>query len=150
MPPEQPRPRRRATEAYTVRLAGRQRAFLPMYSHMLATEPLSDATWEQIGWSGCEPVADQHHLFAYAQRTVDGRIAIGGAARRIAPEASFARPTSFDQRSTTASRANCAGGFPLPPVRRSRTAGAARSRSRATGRWRSTATAPRASRGRAD
>jgi glycine/D-amino acid oxidase-like deaminating enzyme len=49
-----------------------------MYSHMLATEPLPDEVWERIGWSGCEPVADQHHLFAYAQRTVDGRIAIGG------------------------------------------------------------------------
>lgn len=71
-----------ATESYTVRLPGQRRAFLPMYSHMLATEPLSTATWEQIGWSGCETVADQHHLFAYAQPTVDGRIAIGG---RCAP-----------------------------------------------------------------
>jgi hypothetical protein len=68
----------RATESYTVRLPGRRRAFLPVYSHMLATEPLPDEAWEQIGWSGCEPVADQHHLFAYAQRTVDGRIAMGG------------------------------------------------------------------------
>jgi glycine/D-amino acid oxidase-like deaminating enzyme len=68
----------RATESYTVRLPGRRRAFLPMYSHMVATEPLADAVWERIGWPGCEPVADQHHLFAYAQRTVDGRIAMGG------------------------------------------------------------------------
>jgi glycine/D-amino acid oxidase-like deaminating enzyme len=68
----------RATESYTVRLPGQRRAFLPMYSHMLATEPLPDETWEQIGWSGGETVADQHHLFAYAQRTVDGRIAMGG------------------------------------------------------------------------
>jgi glycine/D-amino acid oxidase-like deaminating enzyme len=68
----------RATESYTVRLPGRRRAFLPMYSHMLATEPLPDDVWARIGWAGCEPVADQHHLFAYGQRTVDGRIAIGG------------------------------------------------------------------------
>jgi glycine/D-amino acid oxidase-like deaminating enzyme len=68
----------RATESYTVRLPGQRRAFLPMYSHMLATEPLPDEVWERIGWAGCEPVADQHHLFAYAQRTVDGRIAMGG------------------------------------------------------------------------
>lgn len=72
----------RATESYTVRLPGERRTFLPLYSHMLATEPLSDAAWEQIGWSGCETVADQHHLFAYAQPTVDGRIAFGG---RCAP-----------------------------------------------------------------
>lgn len=68
----------RATESYSVRLPGCRRAFLPMSSHMLATEPLGDEAWEQIGWPGCEPVADQHHLFAYAQRTVDGRIAMGG------------------------------------------------------------------------
>jgi glycine/D-amino acid oxidase-like deaminating enzyme len=68
----------RATESYTVRLPGQKRAFLPMYSHMLATEPLPDDVWAQIGWAGAEPVADQRHLFAYAQRTVDGRIAMGG------------------------------------------------------------------------
>jgi glycine/D-amino acid oxidase-like deaminating enzyme len=87
----------RATESYTVRLPGRRRAFLPMYSHMLATEPLSDETWAQIGWSGCETVADQHHLFAYAQRTVDGRIAMGGRgapyrARSVISEADELRP----------------------------------------------------------
>jgi glycine/D-amino acid oxidase-like deaminating enzyme len=68
----------RATESYTVRLPNARRAYLPMFSHMLATEPLPSAVWEQIGWAGCEPVADQRHLFAYAQRTVDGRIAMGG------------------------------------------------------------------------
>jgi glycine/D-amino acid oxidase-like deaminating enzyme len=68
----------RATESYTVRLPGYRRAYLPMYSHMLATEPLPAQAWDQIGWSGCETVADQRHLFAYGQRTVDGRIAIGG------------------------------------------------------------------------
>lgn len=68
----------RATESYTVRLPGHRRRFLPMYSHMLATEPLPEDVWEQIGWAGCETVADQRHLFAYAQRTVDGRIAMGG------------------------------------------------------------------------
>ena len=68
----------RATESYTVRLPGRRRAYLPVFSHMLATEPLPRDVWEQIGWAGCEPVADQRHLFAYGQRTVDGRIAMGG------------------------------------------------------------------------
>jgi glycine/D-amino acid oxidase-like deaminating enzyme len=68
----------RATESFTVRLPGQERTFLPLYSHMVATEPLPAEVWEQIGWTGCEPVADQRHLFAYAQRTVDGRIAMGG------------------------------------------------------------------------
>jgi glycine/D-amino acid oxidase-like deaminating enzyme len=92
----------RATESYTVRLPGRRRAFLPMYSHMVATEPLPDETWERIGWSGCEPVADQHHLFAYAQRTVDGRIAMGGRgapyrAGSVVREADERRPPIHDR-----------------------------------------------------
>ncbi len=67
-----------ATEAFTVELPGRRREFLPVVSHMLATEPLAADVWAQIGWQGCETLADQRHLFTYAQRTMDGRIAIGG------------------------------------------------------------------------
>jgi glycine/D-amino acid oxidase-like deaminating enzyme len=68
----------RATEAFTTGLPGQHRDYLPVYSHMLATEPLDTHAWSEIGWQGCETVADQRHLFTYAQRTVDGRIAIGG------------------------------------------------------------------------
>ena len=67
-----------ATEAFTVNLPGHRRDYMPVFSHMVATEPLDEATWAAIGWEGCEPVADQRHLFTYGQRTVDGRIAIGG------------------------------------------------------------------------
>jgi glycine/D-amino acid oxidase-like deaminating enzyme len=69
----------RATEAFTTQLAGQERRFLPVYSHMLATEPLPTALWDEIGWAGCETVADQRHVFRYGQRTADGRIALGGA-----------------------------------------------------------------------
>ncbi len=68
----------RATEAFTVELPGRRRDFLPVVSQMIATEPLDEATWAQVGWQACETVADQRHLFTYSQRTMDGRIAIGG------------------------------------------------------------------------
>lgn len=67
-----------ATEAFTVDLPGQHRDYMPVFSHMLATEPLDGRTWAEIGWRGCETVADQRHLFTYAQRTVDDRIAIGG------------------------------------------------------------------------
>jgi glycine/D-amino acid oxidase-like deaminating enzyme len=67
-----------ATEAFTVDLPGQHRDYMPVFSHMLATEPLDDRTWSAIGWERCETVADQRHLFTYAQRTADGRIAIGG------------------------------------------------------------------------
>jgi glycine/D-amino acid oxidase-like deaminating enzyme len=68
----------RATEAYTATMAGEGRRFLPLYSLMIATEPLPDDVWAEIGWDGGELVSDLKHLFFYAQRTIDGRIAIGG------------------------------------------------------------------------
>ena len=68
----------RATEAYTTRLPGERRRYLPLASHMLATERLSPETWAEIGWTGCAPVADQRYQFVYAQRTPDDRIALGG------------------------------------------------------------------------
>jgi glycine/D-amino acid oxidase-like deaminating enzyme len=68
----------RATEGYTARLPGLRRALVPMNSSMIVTAPLSDAAWEQIGWQGSETLSDGAHVYVYAQRTADGRIAIGG------------------------------------------------------------------------
>ncbi len=68
----------RCTEAYTVRLPGQRRVFLPLYSLMIATEPLEDSVWEELGWRDGLLIHDRRHLFFYAQRTRDNRIAIGG------------------------------------------------------------------------
>lgn len=68
----------RCTEAYTVQLPGSRRSFLPLYSLMIATEPLPDTVWDELGWRDGLLVKDRRHLFFYAQRTRDGRIAIGG------------------------------------------------------------------------
>ena len=68
----------RATEGYTARLPGLRRTLLPMRSCMIATEPLSEADWNALGWDGCETILDGLHRYAYLQRTADGRIAIGG------------------------------------------------------------------------
>ena len=68
----------RATEGYSVTLPGEKRTVVPLYSLMIATEPLPGPAWEEIDWSGCETIHDGRHLLIYAQRTPDGRIAIGG------------------------------------------------------------------------
>jgi glycine/D-amino acid oxidase-like deaminating enzyme len=68
----------RCTEGFTARLPGQRRRLLPMNSAMIVTEPLSDAAWESIGWDGCETLGDEAHAYMYAQRTADGRIALGG------------------------------------------------------------------------
>jgi glycine/D-amino acid oxidase-like deaminating enzyme len=68
----------RATEAFTVEQRGERRRFMPLYSLMIATEPLPAEVWDELGWSGRETISDLRHLFFYAQRTPDDRIAIGG------------------------------------------------------------------------
>jgi glycine/D-amino acid oxidase-like deaminating enzyme len=68
----------RATEAYTTQLRRQRLRYLPLYSLMIATAPLEPSVWAQLGWRDGLLVDDRHHLFFYAQRTSDGRIAIGG------------------------------------------------------------------------
>ena len=68
----------RCTEGYTASLPGLRRALLPMNSHMIVTEPLSPQAWQEIGWNGAETLGDEAHAYMYAQRTADGRIALGG------------------------------------------------------------------------
>ncbi len=73
----------RATEGYTPRLAGHRRTVVPVYSLMVATEPLDEATWAGIGLGGTAGTArptftDARHLIIYGQRTRDGRLAFGG------------------------------------------------------------------------
>jgi glycine/D-amino acid oxidase-like deaminating enzyme len=45
---------------------------------MVATEPLSAATWERIGLADRPTFSDHRHLVIYGQRTADGRLAFGG------------------------------------------------------------------------
>jgi glycine/D-amino acid oxidase-like deaminating enzyme len=68
----------RATEGYTPRLPGLRRAVAPVYSLMVATEPLSDAMWDTIGLADRPSFSDGRHLIIYGQRTADGRLAFGG------------------------------------------------------------------------
>ena len=68
----------RATEGYTVHLPKLKRRFVPLYSLMVATEPLPKEVWDEIGWDNAETLNDGRHLLIYAQRTADGRVAIGG------------------------------------------------------------------------
>jgi len=68
----------RATEGFTATLRGLRRQLVPLYSLMIATEPLPASTWESIGLARRETFSDYRHLFIYGQRTADGRLAFGG------------------------------------------------------------------------
>jgi glycine/D-amino acid oxidase-like deaminating enzyme len=68
----------RATEGYTADLPDSHRLLAPVWSLIIATEPLSDSRWDEIGWQQRETLNDDRHLIIYAQRTADGRIVLGG------------------------------------------------------------------------
>jgi glycine/D-amino acid oxidase-like deaminating enzyme len=68
----------RATEGYTRTLQGEERTLVPVYSLMIATEPLPDAFWDMVGLARRETFSDHRHLIIYGQRTADGRLAFGG------------------------------------------------------------------------
>lgn len=68
----------RATEGFTARLPGLRRALAPVYSLIIATEPLPDSVWAEIGLSERETFSDHRHLIIYGQRTADGRLVFGG------------------------------------------------------------------------
>ncbi|WP_436701285.1 NAD(P)/FAD-dependent oxidoreductase [Nocardioides sp. BYT-33-1] len=68
----------RATEGFTARLAGERRTWVPMNSSMIVTDPLPEDAWAAIGWEHHDTLEDFAHVYSYAQRTADGRIAIGG------------------------------------------------------------------------
>jgi glycine/D-amino acid oxidase-like deaminating enzyme len=68
----------RATEGWTATLPGERRSLVPLYSLMLATEPLGDSFWAGAGLAERETFSDHRHLIIYGQRTADGRLAFGG------------------------------------------------------------------------
>lgn len=68
----------RATEGYTARLSGHRRVVAPVYSLVIATEPLPDGVWDDIGLRDRETFTDYRNLIVYGQRTVDGRLVFGG------------------------------------------------------------------------
>jgi glycine/D-amino acid oxidase-like deaminating enzyme len=68
----------RAVEAWTATLPGQRRTLVPVYSLMVATEPLGDEFWASAGLAGRATFADYRHMIIYGQRTADGRIAFGG------------------------------------------------------------------------
>ncbi len=71
-----------ATEGFGATFAQTHRRILPLYSLMIATEPLSDAVWDEIGIEHGQTFSDFRHLLIYGQRTADNRFAFGGRGAR--------------------------------------------------------------------
>lgn len=71
-----------ATEGYGATLPATRRRVLPLYSLMIATEPLPDALWNELGIEHGHTFTDYRHLLVYGQRTADNRFAFGGRGAR--------------------------------------------------------------------
>ncbi len=68
----------RATEGYTRTIHGYRRNLAPIYSLMLATEPLPNEVIAEIGLNNRQTFSDYRNVIIYGQRTADNRIAFGG------------------------------------------------------------------------
>lgn len=68
----------RATEGFTSRLKRHRRTLAPLYSYMVATEPLNMRQLSTLGWQNRETYHDSRNMIIYAQLTRDNRIAFGG------------------------------------------------------------------------
>jgi glycine/D-amino acid oxidase-like deaminating enzyme len=73
----------RATEGFSGSLRGERRRLVPMHSMMVATEPLPEGVWKQIGLERREVFSDARRIVVYGQRTADGRMAFGSRGRYL-------------------------------------------------------------------
>jgi glycine/D-amino acid oxidase-like deaminating enzyme len=96
----------RATEGYTPRLPDARREIAPLYSLVVATEPLPPAFFARVGLAERETFGDGRHLIIYGQRTADDRLVFGGRGApyhfgsRIDPRFDT-DPTVFDRLAAT-------------------------------------------------
>lgn len=67
-----------ATEGYTGSIEGRERDVLALGNHVVATEPIDDATWAEIGLADRQLFEIPCFMLGYGQRTAEGRIVWGG------------------------------------------------------------------------
>ncbi|RGC69616.1 Gamma-glutamylputrescine oxidoreductase [Micromonospora sp. MW-13] len=72
----------RATEGYTPGLPGQRRAVAPVYSLMVATEPLPEQTWARIGLAQRETFSDHRQSSSTASAPPTGGWRSAGGARR--------------------------------------------------------------------
>jgi glycine/D-amino acid oxidase-like deaminating enzyme len=67
-----------ATNAYVEPLSQLRRRVLPVYDHVLVTEPLNQEQLRSIGWQENQGLTDAGNRFHYYRRTPDDRILWGG------------------------------------------------------------------------
>jgi glycine/D-amino acid oxidase-like deaminating enzyme len=67
-----------ATSAFPSPLRRLRPFTVPVWDHVLATEPLTDQQWQALGWQGGEGISDAGNQFHYYRTTADRRVVWGG------------------------------------------------------------------------
>jgi glycine/D-amino acid oxidase-like deaminating enzyme len=68
-----------ATNAYSHLIPQLKRKQVPAFTHMVATEPLSRAQLEPIGWINRQGIEDARNLVHYFRLSIDNRLVMGGS-----------------------------------------------------------------------
>lgn len=66
-----------AMEGFSYELTGQRRRVLPVSSRIIATEPLSDTQWRDVGLHNSEVFCEASPLVTYGQRSADNRLVFG-------------------------------------------------------------------------
>lgn len=67
-----------ALNAFGQRLRIKPYDYVPMFTYIILTEPLSDELYREIGWTRREGIEDKRQLVHYMRFTADNRILLGG------------------------------------------------------------------------
>ena len=107
-----------ALEGYGAQRPRVRRRILPLYSLMIATEPLADDVWDEIGIEHGQTFSDYRHLLIYGQRTADNRFAFGGRGAQVPlGQHRRTRRTSGSARCSTTCTARSATSSPRSAMR---------------------------------
>lgn len=102
-----------AGEAYLSALPQLKRAIIPLTSHMVVTEPLSDEAWEQIGWNERDVLGGYGVNAGYINHTADGRIAFGAYRGNYPFNSNITDSINLDERVFAHAREAARDWFPM-------------------------------------
>lgn len=66
------------TNAYSYQLGMFKSGLIPIYTYIVATEPLTPTQWKAVGWDKRNGIETAFRLIHYMRPTKDGRILLGG------------------------------------------------------------------------
>lgn len=67
-----------ATNAWSHFFPELRRKQIPVWTHIVLTEPISDAQFQEIGWQNRQGIEDARNLVHYYRLTPDSRLLMGG------------------------------------------------------------------------